>query len=74
MARVTLSEMKTIYPPLALIVQWRESGLTPAEIHARCLAISRSIRVNRKCVICGAKHEARGYCQHHYYLWRKGKL
>ena len=29
---------------------------------------------NRKCVICGKKHIARGLCHKHWKQWRKGKL
>lgn len=67
--------MKTTYPPLATIQQWRDSGLSPEQVHARCVAWDKAVRrSNRKCVICGDKYHASGNCAKHYYKWYMGKL
>lgn len=46
----------------------------PTVIIWLCKLHHELVHHNRRCVICGDKHRARGYCNKHWKKWRKGKL
>lgn len=61
------------YPPLSVLVKWRESGKTPDWIHAKCLEYAGYNRVSDTFVIasnrlcsCGNPHLAKGLCRKCY--------
>ena len=58
------------YPPLSVIVAWREEGVSPEEIFRRCREYAnyraKPEYPKRICSICGGKYLAKGLCRKHY--------
>jgi hypothetical protein len=67
------------YPPLKILVQWREMGHSPEWIHAKCLEYAgytspdRVITNSNRLCSCGNPHLAKGLCRKCYDKQRRLK-
>lgn len=60
-----------LLPPLKLLEEWREAGLSPQEIYARCEEIDLKREI-AACEGCQERPHARGMCNRHYMrLWMR---
>lgn len=66
-----------LLPPLSLLAEWREGGLSPQEIYRRCEEIDRERRaakLRKELAACEAcKARKKGLCQRHYDRMRARK-
>lgn len=49
-----------------------EDYFRPMDVISLCKKHHEAIHHTRKCIICGDKHRARGYCNRHWKQWKKG--
>lgn len=68
--------MPDYYPPLSVLVQWREQNVDPGEIFRRCQEYAnyrpKSEYPKKICSICGGKYLAKGLCRKCYDRQRRG--
>lgn len=68
------------YPPLSVLVQWREQGVDPGEIFRRCQGYAGYIRQSEiiqskepvildECLRCTKPATKEGLCLKHYKRW-----